>query len=346
MIEKCFQYLTITPDMLTDIHIDNAFAMMDKVIKDWTNPYFMQMNEVLLPVKLINNCSWYPLPPEILNVYDVTVRTAERFRTGSYSAVGGGNPSYAFDKDINTIFEQTSPGGSITFGMEAPVAMNCFGVLAGKNAYYRLKLSGSNTNQDGSWVELYDTGRQLPFEGSPTVMNTRWFTILIPQEFRYYKLEEISGETLSIRELYYQRFNISRPISTIGRSTYQQITTPNNVSMTSICSLQKANNRINIQLWGTPTNIGDDDSVKNTSYFNFLYVRGSRFPFDFKSPLSNVDMNGRFIGTFMDHLTVELAAMYKPDMYELRKKIANDSLLRARMQDNDLGGLQFTSYYN
>lgn len=346
VIEKAYQYLSISPETLTVLHAQNAFAMMNKIIKQWTNPFFMQFNEVLLPVKLINNCSWYPLPQEVLNVYDVSVRTAQRFREGSISAVGGGTPTLAFDRDINTVFEQTQPNGSITIGFSAPVRLDCYGVLSGKDAYYQLKLSGSNTNTANSWVELHNTGRQLPFEGSPSEMNTRWFTILTPQEFKYYKLEETGGETLSIRELFYERFNISRPISHIGRSTYQLITTPNQMAQTSICSIQKANDRINLQLWGAPSNISDSaDNTQNSTNYNFVYVRGSKFPFDFKNLLSNVDMNGRFIGTFIDHLACELAGMYKQDMYELRKKIAEESLQKARMQDNDLGGLQFTNYY-
>lgn len=345
VMEKSFQYLSISPETLTVLHASNAFAMMNKIIKQWTNPYFMQMNEVLLPVKLINNCAWYPLPPEILNIYDVSVRTGVRYRTGEYMSLPDGNPSYAFDNNIDTVFTQAQPNGSITIGYTDPISINCFGVLSGKDAYYRLKLSGSNTNLDDSWVQLYDTGRQLPFEGSPTVMNTRWFTIQTPQEFKYYKLEETMGETLSIRELYYEKFNINRPISTLGRSAYQQITTPNNVAQTSICSIQKANDRINVQMWGTPNNVDDDETIANSSNYNFLYLRGAKFPFDFKNLLSNVDMNGRFIGTFIDHLAAELSGMYKPDLYELRRKIAEDSLQKARMQDNDLGGIQFTNLY-
>lgn len=352
VIEKSYQYLSISPETLTDLHVDNAFAMMNKIIKEWTNPYFMQINEVLLPVKLINNCPWYPLPPEILNVYDVTVRVGQRFRLGSYSSSAGGNPDLAFDNNIDTIFEQTSPNGSLIIRLkdqqmnDNPALISCFGVLSGKSAYYRLKLFGSQTGTDGSWVELYDTKRQIPFSGEPTIMNTRWFTIPSPQSFLYYKLQEVGGETLSIREFYLQRFNLSRPISNIGRSTYQQITTPNQLSQTSICSIQKANDRINLQLWGSPTNVEDDDTSDNTSNYNFLYVRGSKFPFDFKSMLSEVDMNGRFIGTFIDHLAKELSGMYRQDLYEVRKRIAEESLQKARMQDNDLGGIQFTNYYN
>lgn len=346
VIEKSYQYLSMSPETLTDLHVDNAFAMMNKIIKQWTNPFFMQMNEVLLPVKLINECAWYPLPPEILNVYDVTVRTARRYREGSLITTAYGNPEYAFDNNIDTIFEQLEPNGAVIIGFDKPVMINCYGVLSGKDAYYRLKISGSNTNTPNSWVELNDTGRQLPFSGEPSVMNTRWFTILIPQSFLYYKIEETGGEILWIREIYLEKFNISRPISSIGRSTYQQITTPNQIAQTSICSIQKANNRINLQLWGSPSNVDDEDTSENSSNYNFLYVRGSRFPFDFKSMLSNVDINGRFIGTFIDHLACELAGMYKQDLYDLRKKIADESLQKARMQDNDLGGLQFTNYYN
>lgn len=342
IIESAFQLIGISPETLTNLHADNALDMMNKIIKQWTNPYFLQFNEVLLPIKLVNGCPWYPLPPEVLNVYDLTTRNARRFRNGEYFTSAGGLPANAFDNDINTIFTQTSPNGSITIGFDAPKTVSAFGVLSAVDRYYNLKLYGSDTKTDGSWVLLYDTKRQLPFEGSPTIMNTRWFVLPTPQVFLYYKLEETGGETISIREFYLQEFQFSRPLSTIGRSSYQQITTPNQKSSASIGSIQKANDRINVQLWGTPIDILDDSDEFNNQGYNFLYLRGSRFPLDFKSLLAEVDINGRFLGTFTDHLSKELASMYAPNLYDLRKKISDETMLAARMQDNDLGGMQLT----
>lgn len=342
IIESAFQLIGVSPETLTNLHADNAFEMMNKIIKQWTNPYFLQFNEVLLPVKLVNNCPWYPLPPEILNVYDLTVRNARRFRKGSYFTSSGGTPENAFDNNIDTIFTQTAPNGTLTIGLKEPRTVNAFGVLSAVDRYYKFKLYGSNTRLDGSWVLLYDSKRQLQYEGSPTIMNTRWFNISTPQYFSFYKLEEAGGETISIREFYLQEFQFSRPLSTIGRSGYQQITTPNQKSAASIGSIQKANNRINVQLWGSPADLQDDSDEFNNLGYNFLYLRGSRFPFDFKSLLSEVDLNGRFLGTFTDHLSKELAAMYAPQLYELRKKISDETMQAARMQDNDLGGLQLT----
>jgi hypothetical protein len=342
IIESAFQLIGTSPETLTNLHVDNAFEMMNKIIKQWTNPYFLQFNEVLLPVKLVNNCPWYPLPPEILNVYDLTLRNGRRFRTGEYFTSSGVGVEYVFDNNIDTYFTQSAPNGTITIGFDAPKSVNAFGVLSAVDRYYKFKLWGSNTKQDNSWVLLYDSKRQLQFEGSPTVMNTRWFNIATPQYFSYYKLEETGGETISIREFYLEEFQFSRPLSTIGRSSYQQITTPNQKSSASIGSIQKANDRINVQLWGSPTELQDDSDEFNNTGYNFIYLRASRFPFDFKSLLSEVDLNGRFLGTFTDHLSKELAAMYAPNLYDLRKKISDETMMAARMQDNDLGGFQLT----
>lgn len=343
-MEQAFSYVGFSPEKIEVEDTNRAYQALNKIQKDWINPFFLQFNEVLLPVKLINNISWYPLPPEVYNVYNVTLRAAIRYAKDPIflESSPGGDPTLAFDNNIYSICQQTDKNGHITIAFASEVLVNAFGVLSAKTEFYNLELHGSNTGNSTDWVKLYSTDHGLKFEGSPTVMNTRWFTLNVPQYFKYYRLQETGGKTLSIREFYLEKFNYSRTIGDIGRATYMNITVPGLVGGVSTYSLQKTNTNINVQLWGAPTNVSEDEESGNSNNYNFLFLRGVKFPFTFGSLYEPINLNPRFHSTLVDWLAMELSYFYDPSKTQALTAKAEASFKRAKMQDNDLGGLVFT----
>jgi len=342
VIDHAFKYCQIKPNEISNTDmLESAFFALNQIVTGWVNYKFLQFNEVILPVKLIENAPYYSLPTEVYDVYDVTVAICGRAYEGSTFSTAGGNPQSAFDDNLQTACTQTLPNGSLGIHLTNPHLINYVGVLSNKDTQYKLKISGSNNGSD--WITLNDTQRFIEFKKSPNIMNIRWFNIDNPQVFEYYKIEEYGGATLDITELYFQKSTVSRPIASTGRSDFMNLTFKNRPGTGYLFSLQKTNTNINIQLWGAPSNIVGNQSVDGEmSSYNFLVIRGAKFPFDFNYMSNPIDLNRRYHQTLIDHLALEMAYLYKPELVQSLSAKAQNSYNKAMMLDNDKGGIKIT----
>ena len=205
----------------------------------------------------------YTLPVGANDVLNALYRTMNR-PTGNYTSSAGGSVALAFDNDVNTYTQQTSPNGNISvdFGTDNPVYAGSIGVLpyvsGGGSAVWTFSLEYST---DGvSWNTLENVG-------TTTVTDNQWiwYDIDPGQTVQYYRIQASGGTTLALREFYVG--NNSREI-TMARLNRDDYTNLPNKNFTANQPYQFWFNRTvpqpEMYLWPTPS----DPFVQMTVWYS------------------------------------------------------------------------------
>jgi hypothetical protein len=171
----------------------------------------------------------YKMPLGTIDVLNVLYRTMNRptpNSTGGYSTSAGGVIANAFDNNINTYTQQTSPNGNIAinYGTNNPIYAGSIGILpyvaGGGSATWSLILEYS---VDGiSWNTLNDLGEVV-------VTDDEWiWTDIDPgQTVQYYRVRAYNGTTLSLREFYVGNNSREIQMSRLNRDDYTNLPNKN-----------------------------------------------------------------------------------------------------------------------
>lgn len=167
----------------------------------------------------------YELPLGAVDALNVLYRTMNR-PTGTYATSAGGTVGNAFDNDIDTYCQQSSPNGniSVNYGGNNPVYIGSIGILpyvaGGGTATWNIKYEYS---VDGTtWLLLDDLG-------SIEVTDDKWvWTNIDPGEnVIAYRVVAYGGTTLALREFYLGNNSREIQMSRLNRDDYSNLPNKN-----------------------------------------------------------------------------------------------------------------------
>jgi len=168
--------------------------------------------------------------------------------TGGYFA-SSGVIANAFDNDVDTICQQTSPNGNIgvNFGGDNPVYAGSIGILPGTSGSFHILLE---TSSDGaSWELLHDCGVVTWVDDE-----WLWYDIDPGKTIQYYRMRETGGNTLAVREFYVGNNSREIMMARLNRDDYTNLP---NKNFTANQPYQYWFNRTipqsEIYLWPTPS---------------------------------------------------------------------------------------------
>lgn len=341
LIDDAFRLIGTLPAHISGDQVDSAVYSLNNILRHWNNKGVLQFDEVMLPLKLLNNNFSYQLPPFIANVYDLNLTIMGRHKSGLPYSVGGGTASAAFDDNLTTSCTQVDTNGSIGMAFPAPVLVKYFGVLSNKTDSYQLAFEGS---QDGeTWVTLYEMTRSERFNGQKSFQNTMWFTTDVPSEYTYYRMKGLNGKVLDITEFYLNNDKQQIWLSSQPRSTYMQQGARDTMGIPSFYSMKKSNNNIFILLYPVPS-IPETDPTDYGDYnnYNYLLMRCAKFPEDVKYIRENLNLQQRFVMALTYALATELSRKYSPDKTQGIIQESMQIFEQAKSTDSDMGGIKFT----
>jgi hypothetical protein len=163
----------------------------------------------------------YKLPVGGNDVLNVMYRQMNR-PSGSYSTSAGGVVNNAFDGNIDTLCTQTSPNGniSVNYGTNDPVYIGSIGVLPGVSGLFSVIFEYS---ADGiSWNTLLDPGEETWVDNE-----WLWYDVEPGQTVQYYRMRATSGDTLSVRELFFGNNSTEIPMARLNRDDYTSLPNKN-----------------------------------------------------------------------------------------------------------------------
>lgn len=170
----------------------------------------------------------YELPLGSVDALNVLYRTMNRptpNALGGYSTSAGGVIANAFDNNVDTYTQQSTPNGNIAinYGTDNPIYAGSIGILpyvSTGTATWSLIIEYS---EDGTtWKTLHDLG-------SVTVVDDEWiWTNIDPgQTVQYYRVRAYGGTTLALREFYVGNNSREIQMSRLNRDDYSNLPNKN-----------------------------------------------------------------------------------------------------------------------
>jgi hypothetical protein len=167
----------------------------------------------------------YTLPLGANDVLNALYRTMNR-PTGNYASSAGGIVANAFDNNVDTYTQQTSPNGNISvdFGTDNPVYAGSIGVLpyvaGGGSATWTFTLQYST---DGiTWNTLENVGTVVVTDNQ-----WLWYDIDPGQTVQYYRILASGGTTLALREFYVGNNSREITMARLNRDDYTNLPNKN-----------------------------------------------------------------------------------------------------------------------
>jgi hypothetical protein len=170
--------------------------------------------------------------------------------TGSYTSSSGGVIGNIADGNVDTIFTQGTPNGSVTvnYGPSNPIFIGSIGFLPASSGTWSIIYEYSENNV--TWKTLMDLG-------TITVMDNEWVwqDVENGQTVPYYRIRAYNGTTLSLREWYLGNNSTEITMSRLNRDDFTNLP---NKNFTANQPFQYWFNRTipqsQIVLWPTPQN--------------------------------------------------------------------------------------------
>lgn len=167
----------------------------------------------------------YSLPVGANDVLNALYRTMSR-PTGNYASSAGGTVSNAFDNDVDTYTQQSSPNGNISvdFGTDNPIYAGSIGVLpyvsGGGSATWTFTLEYST---DGiTWNTLENVGTVVVTDNQ-----WQWYDIDPGQTVQFYRIRASGGTTLALREFYVGNNSREITMARLNRDDYTNLPNKN-----------------------------------------------------------------------------------------------------------------------
>lgn len=163
----------------------------------------------------------YDLPIGANDALNVLYRRMNR-PTGGYTSSAGGTVANAFDSNIDTVFTQSSPNGTVTidYGTGNDVYIGSIGVMPAATGATNVIFEYS---QDGiTWSTLYDPGTTSWVDGQ-----WLWYDIDPGQGVQFYRMRATGGSTISVRELYLGNNSTEITMARLNRDDYTNLPNKN-----------------------------------------------------------------------------------------------------------------------
>lgn len=275
---------------------------------------------------IVPNSASYVTPKGTIDVVynEAYMANFNRLLSGTANS-SSGIANNAFDGNIATSCNQNAPNGWIeyNYGAGNQNAVKFIGILSAEEAELTIAVSYSN---DGVNYYLYNKPAPLFYSPESTV----WIVAPTAPPGQYIRIQETSGATLNISEVYFSA--VTRKV-TLGRISRQEITQQSFVSNTGIGSAFTVELGLEtpiFTLWPTPS--------QNTTYTNVVYNR-TRYIQDAKKLSQNIDAPQRYYSYMVLRLASNLAMLTdspRLQMLEAKAASALNEVLRTDTEKVDV----------
>jgi hypothetical protein len=162
----------------------------------------------------------YLLPLGGVDVLNALYRTLQRPSGNVFSS--SGNAALAFDSNIYTSDQQTSPNGNIgiLYPTGSPVYAGSIGILPAVSGSFHIILE--YTLDGTTWQTLEDTGVTTWVNGT-----WLWYQIDPGQTAAGYRMRETSGNTLNVAEFYVGNLSTEVTMARLNRDDYTNLPNKN-----------------------------------------------------------------------------------------------------------------------
>jgi hypothetical protein len=348
LIREAFERIGITGEFLDVLKIESAIRSINLILLEWmgkTVNLWTLRNDFLA---LIPAQGQYFLSDEVLDMVQVNLRTSSRqiytlvpdglaiaqTNTGAtYDNGGGGVAANAFDDSITTGCIQNVVNGNISyeFGTFDPAGPNQLintniitfvGIQSNVTNDYTIIVeqcpAASDISVAQSWVPLITIPKQTYIEGI-----TSWFDVPIPVDAKAYRIREIGGETLNIRQIYFNNNVFDFNISNVSRYEYGTYPNKNIQSRPNVYYLDRQLQPV-LYIWPTPA-----------PQYNCLAYSYKKMMQDVTLLTDTIEIPAKMYPALIWGLSYFLALKFNPQMTDMMEAKYERSFAEATKEDTE-----------
>lgn len=340
LIIECFERIGISGEQLVPVKLNSAKRSLNLLLLDWISKSINLWTLSTAYLSMSTGQSQYSMNPTITDILQVNLRQFTRQLNGvaktntvdTSDDGGGGTSLFAFDDDPTTACIQTSVNGNISYsyGVGISQTIDFIGVKSNVDSFYTLLVETSN---DGLiWTNLMTIPPQT-FKAGVTV----WFDVVLPVKAMTYRIREIGGQTLNIKEIYFTNNITDLKLSSVSRDTYLSFSQKFIQGKPSCYYFDKQITPV-LNIWYPPINTY---KVLQYSYINIMQDAGGFY--------NIVDIPSRMLPALAWGLTWMLAVKYNPPLAAEMKNQYEQTFSIATANDSENVNLSInydiTSYY-
>jgi hypothetical protein len=347
LIREAFERIGLTGEFLDVLKIDSAIRSLNLILLEWmgkTVNLWTLKNDFLT---LIAAKGQYQLSEDVLDLIQVNLRTSARqaatlFPTGiaiaksntatSYDGAGGGNAGNAFDDTIAIGCTQNVINGNISyaFGISNPGPtqvintniITFIGIQSNVTADYTIIVEQCPVDSDltiaQSWLPLITISKQTYIAGI-----TSWFEVEIPVNAQAYRIRETGGETLNIRQIYFNNNVFDFNISNVSRYEYGTYPNKNLQSRPSVYYLDRQIKPV-LNLWPVPA-----------PQYNCLSYSYKQMMQDVNSLTDTIEIPAKMYPALIWALSYHLALKFNPEMTDMMEAKYERSFAEITKEDTE-----------
>lgn len=214
VIDHAYRRMRMPPELASGEKLDSALEnlwLILQVLSSKGVPVWRIETQILPFYQGLISVSPLIGTVEVLNA---NTRILQRL-TGLYDTDQGGDPSFAFDGDLETACTQTAPDGTITVDFEIETTITTFGLLPNVTGTWSFVYEVSIDNVTWETVSTYTAqavvARQWLWQDVEIV---RWPT------YQYARVRATGGTTLDILEWFIGNNPSAIPMSSINKDDY------------------------------------------------------------------------------------------------------------------------------
>jgi hypothetical protein len=328
LITDAYERISISGSEITEQKIITAqrsinlllSSIPNKGLNLWTVQQFM--------INLIPNQASYNMPANTIDIKEANLRQSNRNLGGTAFSSAGGTASNAFSNNPALACTQTAPDGYISYNWNTSgYAISLVGVQSNATLTYTLVFEYSN--DDITWTEV---GSQVAQSYAAGIIV--WFVIPAPTRGTLFRVRETDGETLNIRELYFNTGIYDLIIMPMSRFEYMSISYKNQSGPPSSYYLDKQINPI-VNIWPVPT-----------AQYNNLYFTATQAIQDIGQLRNNPQIPARFLEALTAVLAYQLAIKFSPERVPMLKELADQVMTSASKSDVERVPLRIYGNYS
>lgn len=318
LIISAFERIGIYGPEVLGIHNRSAISSLNYVFSEWADKGFnlFTLQKSMFQVNIGQPS--YVLPTSTIETPEVTASNNQRLLGGTAFSSAGGTASNSFSGTPGLACTQTSADGYISYIYPNNVTPAVFyvGIQSNVTTSYTIVCEYSYDNV--SWINNLTT----PLTYYP-IGQVVWWVLDAPVNVQAIRIRETGGATLDVRQIYFSNPTFSRYLTPISREEY--ITYPNKLQQSTPSSFYLDRQTTpTLTLWPTPDN----------SYQTIVYNRTVQI-MDITATNQNINVPQRFLKAVLTALSAEMAFIYKPELFDGVKKLADESYRLAGIEDTE-----------
>ena len=223
VVDHAFRRCRMQPQQISseliDTAMDNLYLLLSSLGSQGVPLWCIEKD--ILPLYL-GQATATP-PKGTMDILNANYRWLSRQNGITQSSSPGGDPTYAFDGDLDTSCAQTGINGNITIiyngdplDPQSAVQVTTVGVMMATTGTFNIEFEWSN---DGvTWTSSLSPGATLYTAGK-----WQWYDIDGTQPVNYFRMRETNGQVLNVTEFYAANNPTEIPLARMNRDDWTNL---------------------------------------------------------------------------------------------------------------------------